>query len=181
MSRLAKKPIALPDKVTCTATDDLIVVKGPKGELQIAQNPRVQVEVTEKEITLTVADTDNQEQKAHWGLVASLIRNMIVGVTEGYEKKLEINGVGYKAQMKGSDLELNVGYSHPVLYKPMEGVVVAVEKNMITVTGIDKQKVGQVAAEIRQVRKPEPYKGKGIKYSDEVIRRKAGKVGKAAA
>ncbi len=181
MSRLAKKPIVVPDKVSCSVTDEAIVVTGPKGELHIANNPLVNVAVTDTEVVLTVSDTEDQEQKAHWGLVASLIRNMIVGVTEGYEKKLEINGVGYRAAMKGSDLELVVGYSHPVLYKPQDGVTLEVEKNVITVTGIDKQKVGQAAAEIRQVRKPEPYKGKGIKYSDEVIRRKAGKVGKAAA
>lgn len=180
MSRLAKKPIALPDGVSCTVSDENITVQGPKGTLTIASNPRVGVAVENNEVVLTVADTDDSVLKAHWGLVASLIKNMVAGVTAGYEKKLEINGVGYKAQMKGADLELSVGYSHPVLYKAQEDVTIEVDKNVITVTGIDKQRVGQVAAEIRAVKKPEPYKGKGIKYFDEVIRRKAGKVGKAS-
>ena len=181
MSRLAKKPLLLPDGVSCEIAAEKILVKGPKGSLEMALDPLVQVEIKDKEVYFKVKDPENQEQKSHWGLVASLVKNMVVGVTDGYEKKLEINGVGYKAQMKGSDLELNVGYSHPVLFKKPEGVDISVEKNIITISGIDKQLVGQVAAEIRSVRKPEPYKGKGIKYVDEVIRRKAGKVGKATA
>ena len=181
MSRLAKKPIELPQGVTCEVSEDLITVKGAKGQLQMPVNPRVSVVVADNLVTLTVADPEDIELKAHWGLIASLLTNMIVGVTEGYEKKLEINGVGYKAQIKGKNLELNVGYSHSVEYKVPEDVAVAVDKNIISVSGIDKQRVGQIAAEIRAVKKPEPYKGKGIKYIDEVIRRKAGKVGKAAA
>lgn len=181
MSRLAKKPLILPDGVVCEVTDNEIIVKGPKGELKMPVNPLVKVEVKDKEVSFKVSDPEDQEQKSHWGLVASLVKNMVVGVTEGYEKKLEINGVGYKAQLKGSDLELNVGYSHPVIFKKPEGVDISVEKNIITISGIDKQLVGQVAAKIRSIRKPEPYKGKGIKYVDEVIRRKAGKVGKATA
>ncbi|MGB0757782.1 MAG: 50S ribosomal protein L6 [Patescibacteria group bacterium] len=181
MSRLAKKPIEIPNGVTVTVADGEVRVKGPKGELSMPENHRVAMAVTDKDITLTIADEKDKEQRAHWGLIASLVKNMMVGVTEGYEKKLEINGVGFKAQMKGKDLELNVGFSHPVTYKIVEGVKVEVDKNVISVSGIDKQLVGQVAAEIRAVKKPEPYKGKGIKYIDEVIRRKAGKVGKAAA
>ncbi len=181
MSRLAKKPIELPQGVTCEVSEGFITVSGAKGKLQIAVDPLVSVIVADQSITLTVADPENIEMKAHWGLIASLIRNMIIGVTEGYEKKLEINGVGYKAQMKGKNLELNVGFSHSVEFKVPEDVAVSVEKNIITISGIDKQRVGQIAAEIRAVKKPEPYKGKGIKYIDEVIRRKAGKVGKAAA
>lgn len=181
MSRLAKKPLIIPDGVSCEVSNENILVKGPKGDLKIDTNPRVQASVKDNEIHFTVSDPDNLELKSHWGLMASLVKNMIVGVTEGYEKKLEINGVGYKAQMKGSDLELSVGFSHPVIFKKPEGIDIAVEKNVITIAGIDKQLVGQVAAEIRSIRKPEPYKGKGIKYVDEIIRRKAGKVGKAAA
>lgn len=181
MSRLGKKPIELPGGVTCQVTADQISVSGPKGSLTMPVNPKVKVEVKDNQIFTTVADPEDQELKSHWGLVASLLTNMVVGVQTGYEKKLEINGVGFKAQLKGQDLELNVGYSHPVLYQTPAGVEIAVEKNVITVTGIDKQLVGQVAAEIRAVKKPEPYKGKGIKYIDEVIRRKAGKVGKATA
>jgi len=181
MSRLAKKPIKLPQGVTCEVKNDFIIVKGTKGELRISVNPFVKVELKDNSIILNVVDPEDKKTKAHWGLIASLIMNMITGVTEGYEKKLEINGVGHKAQMKGKDLELHVGFSHPVDFKVPVDIVVNVEKNVITVSGIDKQRVGQVAAEIRDVKKPEPYKGKGIKYLDEVIRRKAGKVGKAAA
>ena len=181
MSRLAKKPIELPQGVTCEVSNDFITVKGAKGQLQIPSDSLVSVVVTDNEITLTVKDENDTETKAHWGLVASLITNMIIGVTQGYEKKLEINGVGYRAQMKGKNLELNVGYSHSVEYKMPEDVTASVEKNIISISGIDKQRVGQIAAEIRAVKKPEPYKGKGIRYIDETIRRKAGKVGKAAA
>jgi len=135
--------------------------------------------VKDNQVVLNVVNPEDKETKAHWGLIASLIMNMITGVTEGYEKKLEINGVGHRALMKGKDLELHVGFSHLVDFQVPPDVAVSVEKNVITISGIDKQRVGQVTAEIRSVKKPEPYKGKGIKYIDEVIRRKAGKVGKA--
>lgn len=181
MSRLAKQPITILDGVTVTLGDEVISVKGPKGELTMPRNPRVAIEQKDNTLVLTIADEEDKELKSHWGLVASLIGNMMVGVVSGYEKKLEINGVGFKAGMKGKDLELHVGFSHTVEYKAKEGVEISVDKNIITISGIDKQKVGQVAAEIRSIKKPEPYKGKGIKYIDEVIQRKAGKVGKAAA
>lgn len=180
MSRLAKKPIAIPNGVTVTPSESTITVKGPKGELTMNVNPFVQVAVIDNALVLTVADDQDSNDKAHWGLVASLLINMMQGVTQGYEKKLEINGVGYRVAMKGKDLELHVGFSHSVDYKIRPEVTASVEKNVITIQGIDKQIVGQVAAEIRAIKKPEPYKGKGIKYIDEQIRRKAGKVGKAS-
>ncbi len=180
MSRLGKKPIQIPSGVTFTVTDEGYKAVGPKGELFQPAIPRVKVEVDGNEVKVTAVNPNRSQDKAFWGLATSLIKNMLVGVTEGYTKKLEINGIGYKAEMKGKDLVLNVGYSHPVVFSAVEGVDISVEKNIITVSGVNKQLVGQVAANIRKIRKPEPYKGKGIKYVDEVIRRKAGKQMKAA-
>jgi large subunit ribosomal protein L6 len=130
-------------------------------------------------LVFTVANASNKSEAALWGLARSLVNNAVVGVTDGFSKSLEINGVGFKVALQGKSLILNVGFSHPVEYKLPEGITAEVDKNKITVSGIDKQQVGQVAAEIRKIKKPEPYKGKGIKYSDEVIRRKAGKVVKS--
>jgi len=175
MSRLAKKPISLPAGVTFTETQNEYIVKGPKGELKIKRVPMVQIVMQASELQFSVANLEKSEQKAFLGTAVRVVSNMIKGVTEGYIKKLEINGVGYKAEMKGNQLVLNVGYSHPVPFPEIPGISIQVEKNVITVAGIDKVLVGQTAANIRKIRKPEPYKGKGIKYSNEVIRRKEGK------
>lgn len=179
MSRIAKKPIDIPNNVTFTVDEEKYTVKGPKGELTMKKVPMVMIEQKDNQIITSIKDEESSEQKAFWGTAARVIRNMLIGVSEGFTKKLEINGVGYKAEMKGKDLQLNVGYSHPVLFPEEPGVSIEVEKNIITIAGIDKVLVGQVAANIRKIRKPEPYKGKGIKYIDEVIRRKEGKQVKA--
>ena len=135
----------------------------------------MKVEITEKEIKFSVDNQDDGREKALWGLLRTLVKNMVDGVNQGYEKKLEINGVGYRAAVSGDKLTLNVGYSHPVVYRLPAGVKAEVEANLITLTGIDKQLIGETAAQIRRIRKPEPYKGKGIKYIDELLRKKAGK------
>lgn len=181
MSRVGKKPIEIPNDVEVTLGDAEYGVKGPKGFLTIKTHPHVTVNREENTLTLTVKDETNVKDKALWGLYNRLLQNAILGVTKGFEKKLEVNGVGYKVAVQGKVLKFEVGFSHEVLFDVPEGIDVSVEKNVITVTGIDKQQVGEVAAQIRRVKKPEPYKGKGIKYMDEVIRRKAGKAAKAAA
>ncbi|MDX9893141.1 MAG: 50S ribosomal protein L6 [Patescibacteria group bacterium] len=175
MSRIGKQHIEVPQGVEVKLDNGFIVVKGPKGELRQAIHPKVKVIKTDQEITVSVNNPEEKLQRSLWGLFQRLIGNMVTGVTKGFEKKLEVNGVGYKAAVKGKVLELQLGYSHPIEYKFPEGIEITVEKNAITVFGADKQIVGQTAAEIRSFRKPEPYKGKGIKYADEVIRRKAGK------
>jgi len=175
MSRLGKLPIELPAGTQVKLEKDFIIVKSSKGELKTKLHDLVKVEMTEKEIKLSIADITNGKEKALWGLYRSLIKNMVVGVNEGYTKKLEINGVGYRAAVSGNKLTLNVGYSHPVIFELPEGIKAEVQANNIILSGIDKQLVGETAAQIRRIRKPEPYKGKGIKYSDEILRRKAGK------
>jgi len=179
MSRIGKKPVVIPAGVTAELKENNLKIKGPKGELVLTLHPKVKIEKTDSEILVKVGNEDNKQQRALWGLHRSLIANMIKGVTEGFSKVLEINGVGYKAVIAGKKLTLNLGYSHPIDMEVPEGLEAKIEKNVLTITGIDKQSVGQFAAVIRQQRPPEPYKGKGIKYSDEVIRRKAGKVVKA--
>ena len=178
MSRIGRMPIAIPAGVTVTiAENNVVSVKGPKGEL-VRELP-VEMEIKEEEGKIIVTrPNDLKRMKSLHGLTRTLIANMITGVTAGYEKKLEINGVGYRASKAGKKLTLNLGYSHPVEMEDPEGIDSTVEGNVITVKGIDKEKVGQFAAEIRSKREPEPYKGKGIKYADEVIRRKVGKTGK---
>ncbi|HTM69225.1 MAG TPA: 50S ribosomal protein L6 [Candidatus Binatia bacterium] len=178
MSRVGKKPLTIPSGVTVTVTDDAVAVKGPKGQLSLALHPSVKVSQEGSDLSVSVKDTENVKQRALWGLFRRLIENMVVGVSKGYEIKLEINGVGFKAGVQGKVLKLDVGFSHEVDFPIPEGVNVTVEKNVITVSGIDKQFVGETAAQIRRVKKPEPYKGKGIKYVDEQIRRKAGKAAK---
>ncbi len=174
MSRIGKKPIEIPDKVEIEVKDNLIKVKGPKGELEREVRPEIKVE--EKDGSIIVSPLgESKKIRAFWGLTRALIANMVKGVTEGFEKKLEIEGVGYKAKLEGDNLILNMGYSHPVSIKKPEGIEFSVEKNLITVSGIDKEEVGQIAAKIRAVRKPEPYKGKGIRYKGEQVRRKVGK------
>lgn len=180
MSRIGKQPITIPAGVTVTVNNRLITVTGPKGTLTFTHHERATVTVTDGIITVTVRQPNNQNDRALWGLTRVLIANMIIGVTTGYEKKLEINGVGFKAQAAGQKLTLNLGFSHPIEYAIPDGLKVTVEKNVVSISGIDKQLVGETAATIRAMKKPEPYKGKGIKYVDEVIRRKAGKVVKAA-
>jgi len=176
MSRIGKKPIELTDKVEAKIEGDLITVKGPKGTLTQKIHPLVKVTAQDSQILVSVNNPEDCDEKALWGLFRSLINNMVLGVTSGFEKKLEINGVGYKARVEGTKkLVLNVGYSHPVDFELPAGITCQVENNVITITGIDKQLVGETAANIRKIRKPEPYKGKGIKYADEVLRHKAGK------
>jgi len=174
MSRIGKKPIAIPDGIEIEINGNVVTVKGPKGELKREIRSEVKVEKEDNQVLLAPAKK-SKKTKAFWGLFRTLIFNMIKGVKEGYEKKLEIKGVGYKANLEGEDLILNVGYSHPVRIKKPEGITFSVERNIITVSGIDKELVGQIAAKIRKVRKPEPYKGKGIRYLGEEVRRKVGK------
>jgi large subunit ribosomal protein L6 len=177
MSRVGKAPIALPDKVEIAVDGETVTVKGPKGELTRTFTDRVGFEVEDGVVTVTRANEQRQTRALH-GLSRALLNNMVQGVNEGYRKELSIVGVGYRASMKGSQLELLVGFSHPVLIDAVEGITVEVpEPTKIIVSGIDKEKVGQVAANIRAVKPPEPYKGKGIRYVDEYVRRKAGKAG----
>jgi large subunit ribosomal protein L6 len=175
MSRIGRKPIELPAGVMVAISPGRVQVNGPLGELSQIVPSRMQVEKSENEIVVT-RPTERGEDRALHGLTRTLIANMVEGVTKGFEKQLEIQGVGYRAQLKGSDLELAVGFSHPVVVKPRQGISFEVPvPTQILVRGIDKQMVGQTAAEIRKVRPPEPYKGKGIRYADEQVRRKVGK------
>jgi large subunit ribosomal protein L6 len=180
MSRIGKQPIELADGVNISINDGVVNIKGTKGELNVPIPPKVNVEEKDNSLVVSVPKPEDTRQAAFWGLARSLLSNAVLGVTEGYEKKLEINGVGYKVALQGKKLVLNVGYSHPVEFDLPEGIDANVEANVITISGIDKQLVGEVAANIRKIRKPEPYKGKGIKYDDEQIRRKVGKVVKGA-
>lgn len=176
MSRIGKLPVDIPAGVTITVDSDVIKVAGPKGELQEAKLPHVDVSVADNTLTVT-RKSDEKIAKAQHGLMRALINNMVVGVTQGFEKKLEVNGVGFKVALQGDKLVLNLGFSHPIEFIAPQGVNLAVDKMNITVSGISKQQVGQVAADIRKFKKPEPYKGKGIKYEGEYIIRKAGKTG----
>jgi large subunit ribosomal protein L6 len=180
MSRIGIKPIPVPSGVSVEiGQGNAVSVKGPKGQLEQKLTPRLQL-VQEDGVVRVVRDTEAREVKALHGLTRSLLNNMVVGVTDGYTKVLEIQGVGYRAQMQGKTLVLSVGYSHPVNMVPPEGITYSVEgNNRVSVSGINKQVVGEEAARIRGVRPPEPYKGKGIRYAGEFVRRKAGKAGKA--
>ena len=179
MSRIGRMPIAIPAGVTVDiAENNKVTVKGPKGTLERVLAPEMEIKMEDGHLVVT-RPNDLKRMKALHGLTRTLIHNMVVGVTDGYSKVLEINGVGYRAQKQGNKLILSLGYSHPVEMIDPEGLTTTLEgQNKITVSGIDKEKVGQYAAEIRDKRRPEPYKGKGIKYADEVIRRKVGKTGK---
>lgn len=177
MSRIGKLPVVIPSGVTITVDPAEVTVAGPKGTLKQFTMPGVDVNQAEGQLTITRVN-DEPKNRAKHGLMRALLHNLVVGVTEGFSKKLEINGVGYRVAMQGSDLKLNLGFSHDVIYKVPTGISAVIEQNTITVSGIDKQQVGQVAAEIRALKKPEPYKGKGIKYADERIVRKSGKSGK---
>ena len=178
MSRIGIKPVSLPAGVEVKVDgNNVVTVKGPKGELQEQVSKLLKVEVIENEVVVS-RDSDTKEYRSQHGLARTLINNMVVGVTQGFEKKLQINGVGYKAEKKGKDLVMNIGYSHQVIMTDPEGITTEVTSpTEIIVKGIDKAVVGNYAANIRKWRKPEPYKGKGIKYADEVIRRKEGKAG----
>lgn len=174
MSRIGKKPIIIPESVEINIDGNTVIVKGPKGELQKEVPLEIKIEIKDDKIFVSPRK-ETKRTKAFWGLFRTLIFNMVKGVTDGYEKKLEIHGVGYKANLEGEDLILLVGFSHPVKIDKVEGVEFLVEKSIITVSGIDKELIGQIAAKIKKVRPPEPYKGKGIRYLGEEIRRKAGK------
>lgn len=177
MSRIGKLPIEIPSGVTITVDSDVISVKGPKGELTVPHLSDVTVTLEGTQAIVTRKD-DEKVAKAQHGLQRALLNNAVGGVVSGFEKKLEVNGVGFRVNGGGQTIDMQLGFSHPVKYEAPAGVQLAVEKMTITVSGIDKQQVGQVAAEIRALKKPEPYKGKGIKYADEVVLRKAGKAGK---
>ena len=178
MSRIGRMPIAIPAGVTVeVAENNQVTVKGPKGTLSRVLPSEMEIKVEGSEVTVT-RPNDLKKMKSLHGLTRTLIHNMVVGVTDGFTKELEVNGVGYKVAKSGNKLTLSLGYSHPVEMVDPEGLESVVDGNKITIKGIDKEKVGQYAAEIRDKRRPEPYKGKGIKYADEVIRRKVGKTGK---
>ena len=177
MSRIGNKPITVPAGVDVKVEDQKVTVKGPKGTLEREISPKMEISLDANVLTVKRPDDEPLNKSLH-GLTRTLINNMIIGTTEGFERKLEVNGVGYRAQKKGNDLVLTLGYSHPVEMKAPEGISFEVEGNIITVKGIDKEVVGQTAAVIRTKRPPEVYRGKGIKYVEETIRRKEGKAGK---
>jgi large subunit ribosomal protein L6 len=177
MSRIGKLPILVPSGVTITVDDAEVTVTGSKGTLKQFTMPGITVKQEENEVLVTRVD-DQAEHRAKHGLMRALVNNMVVGVTEGFSKKLEINGVGYRVALAGNQLKMNLGFSHEVVYTLPQGINADVQQNTITISGISKQQVGQVAAEIRALKKPEPYKGKGIKYEGERIIRKSGKSGK---
>ena len=179
MSRIGRMPITVPAGVTVTVSaENVVTVKGPKGELTQAVNPKITVKV-DGNVVLVERHSEDKEDRSLHGLYRALVNNMVVGVTEGYQKKLEIVGVGYRVALQGKNLNLGLGYSHPIIVEPVAGITFeAPDANTIIVKGIDKQLVGETAAVIRGKRPPEPYHGKGVKYADERIRRKAGKTGK---
>ena len=178
MSRFGRLPIDIPAGVTVSVDGSQVSVKGPKGELQLSVAKPIEVKVEENQVLVTRPDDERESRSLH-GLTRTLINNNIIGVTAGYSKGLEIVGTGYRVQQKGTGVEFALGFSHPVIVEAPEGITLAVEgNNKLTVSGIDKQAVGETAANIRKIKKPEPYKGKGIRYAGEVVRRKAGKAGK---
>lgn len=180
MSRIGKKPIEIPSGIDVTVNGQTVTVKGPKGTLSTTLHPHVSVVKDGSTMTVSVMDENEKGDRSLWGLSATLVNNLIIGVTKGYEKKLELVGVGYRVAMQGKDLKIEVGYSHPVIFQIPAGITATAEKTVITLSGSDKQLVGEMAAQIRRLRPPEPYKGKGIKYEGEQIRRKAGKAAKSA-
>ncbi|GMM95893.1 MULTISPECIES: 50S ribosomal protein L6 [Microbacterium] len=178
MSRIGRLPIDIPTGVTVSVDGRAVAVKGPKGELSITVARPIEVSVEDNQVVVTRPDDERESRSLH-GLTRTLINNNIIGVTQGYTKGLEVVGTGYRVQQKGSNIEFALGFSHPVLVEPPAGITFTVEgNNKVTVSGIDKQAVGETAANIRKIRKPEPYKGKGVRYAGEVVRRKAGKAGK---
>lgn len=174
MSRIGKKTIKLPGGVEAAVDENNITVKGPKGELRVQIRPEIKAEIQDNQILFRVGD-EHKNASAFWGLARALVANAVKGVSEGYKKELEIQGVGYRARVEGEELVLEMGFSHPVKFPKPSGIDLKVEKNIIIVSGADKQLVGETAAKIRAVRPPEPYKGKGIRYAGETVLRKAGK------
>src|SRR5690606_28860380 len=178
MSRIGRLPIDVPANVTLTIDGQNVTVKGPKGELSLTVASPIEVKLEDGQVHVTRPDDERESRSLH-GLTRTLIANQIIGVTEGYSKSLEVVGTGYRVQAKGSGVEFALGFSHPVFVEPPAGITFEVEgNNKLHIRGIDKQAVGEVAANIRKIRKPEPYKGKGVRYAGEVVRRKAGKAGK---
>lgn len=177
MSRIGKQPVVIPEKVEVNVDGLTVKTKGPKGELYFTFAEGVKIEKSDKEVLVTPNDEKDKHQRSLWGMTRTLINNMVTGVTTGFTKSLEFNGVGYKASVSGDTLTLNLGYSHPIDYKLPEGVSAKVQRNTIELSGCNKELVGFAAAKVRSFRPPEPYKGKGVKYTDEVIIRKAGKTG----
>lgn len=180
MSRIGKQPIAIPSGVTVDIKDGLVTVAGPKGTLSRTIVPEIKIVMEDGKIVLSCAAA-TRKTPALWGLMRSLVANMVHGVSSGFEKKLEFEGIGYRAAMEGATLVMQLGFSHPIRFDPPQGITLKVERNTITVSGADKETVGLAAASIRDYKKPEPYKGKGIRYQGEVIRRKVGKKGATAA
>lgn len=181
MSRVGRMPVVVPSGVDIKIEGSHVKVKGPKGEMEFAFSPQIEILVKENEIQVN-RPADDRELRSLHGTTRALIQNMVTGVTDGFKKELQLVGVGYRANLEGKNLVLNVGYSHPVVVEPPDGITFEVgdRNQQIFISGIDKQAVGQVAADVRKIRPPEPYKGKGIRYKDEYIRRKAGKAGKVA-
>ena len=175
MSRIGKKPIIIPPGVTINMTDASIFVRGPKGELSLLAHSDIKIDAHEGMIVVYPRNGGSKKASAIWGLTRTLIANMVIGVTSGFEKILEFEGIGYRAALEGSVLVMHLGFSHPVRFVAPRGITFAVQKNTITITGINKELVGDVAARIRELKRPEPYKGKGIHYRGEIIRRKSGK------
>jgi len=178
-SRIGKQIISLPDVVTVKSENGLIQVQGPKGSITLVNQPGINIEQEDKILSVIIKDVDEPKSRAKQGLIRSLLANAVKGVSEGWEKKLEVIGVGFKVALNGEDLDFSLGFSHPIKVKPLPEVSFTVKGNTITINGIDKQQVGQMAENIRSLKKPEPYKGKGIRYQDEIIRKKAGKAAKA--
>ena len=178
MSRIGKMPIIIPNDVKVDLNDEIITVKGPKGKLEREIHPKVNVKVDKDQIVISVND-ETKESKAFHGLFRALIANMVTGVSKGFDRVLEVVGVGYRAELSGKTATFHLGYSHPIVYDLPDGIEAKIEKTRITLSGIDKEVLGRTAAKIRSFRKPEPYKGKGIRYADEVVKRKAGKTGVA--
>ena len=175
MSRIGKKPVQVPTGITATVDGQKVTAKGPKGELFFVANDEIKLALEDNAVSVTPVN-DSKDARSKWGMSRTMIENIFKGVKDGFERKLEINGVGYRASMQGKNLQLALGFSHDVVYEPPQGITIAVPKpTEIVVTGINKQQVGQVAAEIREYRGPEPYKGKGVKYAEERIVRKEGK------
>ncbi len=178
MSRIGKKTIQIPNGVTVSQKGNILEVKGPKGTLTRVVHPAVEVTLSASEAHVNVKNPEEKKERSLWGTFSAHIQNMIDGVNQGFKKQLEVNGVGYRVAPQGKDLKLELGFSHSVVFKIPQGMTAAVEKNVITLEGFDKELLGQTASALRSLRKPEPYKGKGVKYMEETIRRKAGKTAK---
>lgn len=177
MSRVGKKPIELSEKIKITYTDQVLTVQGDKGTLSRTLHPDVNINIDDNTLTVTIENMD-KKTRSLWGMTRALIANMVTGVSQGFERALEINGIGYRAELKGDKIEFNLGYSHPINFPLPEGISANIEKNVIKLSGIDKDLLGHTASTIRSLRPPEPYKGKGVKYAEEFIQRKAGKTAK---